>query len=450
MRNGGVNEEEEGEKEVIEASTSKDLVSEGVVLSVSSTSGSSSEASGSPGIVDSSALRSEGGVGISSVQESLNLPQHIDSELASMVEESMVEGAQEGGEWLVYGGGKGEEFLKKEEVEEEERVNQWLVGVEKQVVGRRKSPGKKRKEAEERREREREKRKKEEKEREEKRRGKEKEGEERGSREKEEKREEREEVEKKVRFVEEGKYKKERVREGRLSSEGWRDSKQPSLEIQCPVTLGGQEIIANVDTCADFLMVERGLWEKMEGEEVVDLIVYSVVGGERLHCRQGKKIRLVVPGYDFFVVAHPMRVSGGSNVLIPLDVMRDFGFGFTGLPKFFASQVEETDVEEWLESEESVLEERKLPEDERETAHEVIMKVIKENDHLVKENDTCSLIDSEFKIELMPGAEAWFVRQYDIPRVLHPIVKKRMQEWWDAGWVATLLGWRWRRSRGER
>ena len=36
------------------------------------------------------------------------------------------------------------------------------------------------------------------------------------------------------------------------------------------------------------------------------------------------------------------------------------------------------------------------------------MKVIKENDYLVKENDMCSLIDSEFKIKLMTGAEAWF------------------------------------------
>ena len=53
----------------------------------------------------------------------------------------------------------------------------------------------------------------------------------------------------------------------------------------------------------------------------------------------------------------------------------------------------------------------------------------------MKENSTCILPNSEFKIELVEGADTWFMRQYDIPVELRPIVRRRMKEWWDAGWV---------------
>ena len=60
----------------------------------------------------------------------------------------------------------------------------------------------------------------------------------------------------KWRFVKKGKYKK--TREEKMSSEGWRDRRQLSLDIHCPVILGGVEVIASVDTCADFLLGSCG------------------------------------------------------------------------------------------------------------------------------------------------------------------------------------------------
>ena len=65
----------------------------------------------------------------------------------------------------------------------------------------------------------------------------------------------------------------------------------------------------------------------MEGEEFVDPISYEVAGGEVVYCNRGKMVKLVVPGYKFMVVVHPLKVVGGSQVLIPLDVATGNLFG---------------------------------------------------------------------------------------------------------------------------
>ena len=123
------------------------------------------------------------------------------------------------------------------------------------------------------------------------------------------------------------------------------------------------------------------------------------------------------------------------KVLILSDVGAKFGVVLSNLPKFHVSRVEKTDDEEWLESVEEDLVEIPLPGEEHVSIEQLINKLITENNHLVKENSTCILPNSKFKIKLVEGADAWFMWQYDIPVELRPIVRRRMKEWWDAGWV---------------
>ena len=170
LKEGGVDEGLEEEAAAVDASGVS--ISSGVVLSVSSSS-SSTQSSVSSSSESNSLGRGGVGGGVEaealSVRESSDLSQHMDSEVAKFAEELFKEEVREGEELRLYGGGVKEVSLEKGGVEEEEKLNPWLVGVGKGAVGRRRSPGKKRKEAVERRERERERRREEEKDKEEKR-----------------------------------------------------------------------------------------------------------------------------------------------------------------------------------------------------------------------------------------------------------------------------------------
>ena len=88
-----------------------------------------------------------------------------------------------------------------------------------------------------------------------------------------------------------------------------------------------------------------------------------------------------------------------------------------------------------MDSSEDILEERPLPGKDRQSIVDAVSELIVENNNIVPANSTCTLPNSEFKIDLVEGAELWFKRQYDIPEKLRPIVRRRMKEWWDAGWV---------------
>ena len=168
----------------------------------------------------------------------------------------------------------------------------------------------------------------------------------------------------------------------------------------------------------------------MKGEKVKHQIRFKGVGGRRLQEDYGKKVKLETPDHSVDVIVHPWRQKREECVaLIPLDVAERFGVRVTNLPKFFKSKVKKTEDEEWLDSSEDVLEERPLPGKERQSIVKAVSELIEENNKIVKENSTCTLPNSEFKIELVEGAEAWFKRQYDIPEKLRPIVQKRMKEW---------------------
>ena len=77
----------------------------------------------------------------------------------------------------------------------------------------------------------------------------------------------------------------------------------------------------------------------------------------------------------------------------------------SNLLKFYKSKVKKTEDEEWLDSSEDILEERPLPGEDRQSIVDAVSELIVENNNMVPANSTCTLPNSEFRIDLVEGAE---------------------------------------------
>ena len=128
----------------------------------------------------------------------------------------------------------------------------------------------------------------------------------------------------------------------------------PSDTSRFPLMLGGVEVIGHLDSCSDFTLVAKSIWESMKGVvEEWPAVIHGVKGS--IETNLCKRTLLEVPGYEFEVPAYAMEDrEDDCKVLIPSDVGAKFGVVLSNLPKFHVSRVEKTDDEEWLESVEEI------------------------------------------------------------------------------------------------
>ena len=97
-------------------------------------------------------------------------------------------------------------------------------------------------------------------------------------------------------------------------------------------------------------------------------------------------------------------------------------------------------MEEWLNNTGAPqLSEKTIPDKEREDVLSKVSKAIQSNNERVPKNSFCTLEGCEFVIDLKEGTRPTFTRQYGCPEALLPLVKQRMNEWWEAAWVKPFL-----------
>ena len=100
----------------------------------------------------------------------------------------------------------------------------------------------------------------------------------------------------------------------------------PSLSMRIPLILGNLEVWGYIDSCCDFFLVKRELWEKLKGEKVEGNARFKGVSGVMLFEKYDKKVELEVSDYSFDVLVYPMDVEGDDvAALIPWNMAEKFG-----------------------------------------------------------------------------------------------------------------------------
>ena len=75
----------------------------------------------------------------------------------------------------------------------------------------------------------------------------------------------------------------------------------PSLSMRIPLILGNLEVWGYIDSCCDFFLVKRELWEKLKGEKVEGNARFKGVSGVMVFEKYGTKVEFreiqVFPSY---------------------------------------------------------------------------------------------------------------------------------------------------------
>ena len=107
--------------------------------------------------------------------------------------------------------------------------------------------------------------------------------------------------------------------------------------LKIPIELGGMKVKSDLDSMSDFLLVEKMLWEKMEGEFVDKPVCYQGIVGGGIFCQRGKRVKLRCGDCSVEEIAYPMIKNKYTDVLIPLETL---GVSLRGIPTKFKSEVE--------------------------------------------------------------------------------------------------------------
>ena len=211
---------------------------------------------------------------------------------------------------------------------------------------------------------------------------------------------------------------------------------EAQVQTSCPLTIGGKEMNAHIDTQSAFFFVKLKVWEELEGTPVYDSIKYTSFQSEnKVTCVKRKRV-LIDPH-------NPMRVVEGDDcvALLSMEVAALIGIHLSCMPTFFKSRANKVDVEEWLKSTGAPqLSEKTIPHKEREDVLlSKVLKAIQSNNERVPKNSFCTLEGCKFVIDLKEGTRPTFTRQYGCPEALLRLMKQRMNEWLEAAWVEPFL-----------